>query len=394
MKVLLLCKKPTVPPIDGETIAINQIIDGLLSHGHEIAVWSLVTDKHPLHSKYQQGHKKGVKYYYSKINTKVNYLALLRSFFSKTPYILSRFWSNACQQQLNELVAKESFDIIQTEGLALQLYLPEIRKHWKGKLVHRAHNVESVIWQRLMPTYSNPLFRWYIKYFMQGKLEAFERQVGNSTNGLIAISQVDEAIFKQYVPKLRSITIPIGVKPRISKRELPESFKVGFIGDMQWLPNRDGFLWFVKNVWQDFAADKEDVECFLAGRNTAQFNFKTNKITNLGEVESAPDFMQSLSVLVVPLRSGSGMKVKVMEAMGLGKCVVTTSIGAEGISDKKSKALVVANDKKEWLQQLQFLYAEKAKIETIGNEAYTYVQKHFNLENLAANLSNFYQELE
>jgi len=113
-----------------------------------------------------------------------------------------------------------------------------------------------------------------------------------------------------------------------------------------------------------------------------------------GEVPDAVEYLQNFSVVIVPLLSGSGMRLKIVESMALGKCVISTSIGAEGIDIQDNQNIVIANSPVEWIQKLSDLIADAKKAKEIGTYARKFIQTHYRWEYLIQQMQNFYQQFK
>jgi glycosyltransferase involved in cell wall biosynthesis len=225
-------------------------------------------------------------------------------------------------------------------------YIDVIRKSTKTKVLLRPQNVEFVIWERLFETESNWLKKQYL-HLLANRMKAFELKNINMADVVVTVSETDLGIFTEYGLKLPATSVPTGyVFDTLPEITAEEENAVAFIGGMDWMPNREGVDWFIKKVWPIVINQLPDAKFYLAGRNfPAEIrNLKVKGLVVVGEVEDAREFILSKSVSIVPLFAGSGMRVKIVEAMALGRAVVSTSVGAESLQYTDGTDILIADD--------------------------------------------------
>ncbi|MFT4643838.1 MAG: glycosyltransferase involved in cell wall biosynthesis [Planctomycetota bacterium] len=391
MKILQFSKKTPVPPKDGEAIAIHQLSEGFVSNNCDLHVYSLLTDKHKK-SNDQNLYLDGVQYSFTKIDTTIYYPYLLKNiFFSNKPYIVKRFEDNKVEKKLIKLLKNEQFDIVHLEGCFLGNYIPLIRKHSNAKISLRAHNVESKIWERLAEQ-EKGLKKWYLQNVMIPRFKNFESKIAKEVDCIIPISKVDEAYFIKNADKKPTLTIPVSYKIKSFNDNLPNQFNVGFIGGLDWKPNQEGVRWFLKNVWKEFVIQRPKSIFNLAGRNFPKkyYNLQDTNLYIYGEIESAEGFTLGNSLMIAPILSGSGMRVKIIEALALGRTVLSTSIGAEGINYENNKNIFIADTPDEWISILVKLSENKQILIDTGRAGQELIKRDHNINKLGTQLVDFY----
>ena len=169
----------------------------------------------------------------------------------------------------------------------------------------------------------------------------------NNFDGVFTVTQNDLNIYKEEGCLVPIEFIPTSVDVTKNQKvdtavEFPSIFH---IGAMDWIPNKEGLLWFINNVWGKIIEEYPDVKFYIAGRGDSSWlDIKKYKnIELLGEIDDAATFIQSKAIMIVPLFSGSGMRVKIIEGMTLGKAIVSTSIGVEGIIHKNNENIIIAD---------------------------------------------------
>lgn len=394
MRILQLCKKSPTPQKDGESIAIHQITKALDLIGVQVDVLAMLTSKHPEPDKASEWH--GVNYQYVSIETQISIPKAVLSVFDKVPYIVSRFKQKSFRKALIELLLNNTYDVVILEGVFLGLYLDELKKYSKAKVVLRAHNIENQIWKRLEKEEKNILIKTYLKYFVVDSFTNFELDILTKVDGVVSISPIDNQYFVKYNVK-RTLTIPVCVDT-VRKNDLPKGFDIGFLGGMDWLPNRKGVDWFIDEVWVKFYKKhyKSKVRFHLAGRNFPDdLIVKCEKCgaRPMGEIDDALVFIAKQSVMIAPIFSGSGMRVKIIEAMSLGKAVLSTTVGAEGINYTQGENIFIADTAEDWVNILEQLLVNSTVLEEVGTNAAQLVNQDYLLVNHLGAFNEFLKNL-
>ncbi len=316
--------------------------------------------------------------------------------FSRTPYIAERFNVHAFRIALSELLHQESFDIIQLEGPYPGLYLDLIRSVSKAKVSLRAHNVEHLLWQRKASHENSLPKKWYLNN-MARRLKRLELEVAGRADFLIPISDCDASYFTKQGLQKPFLTIPAGLDLKdYPFTELPAAQDIFFIGALDWLPNQEGTALVPQTRCFPSAAGCKlpGLRFHVAGRNASKhFQKKLNhpKITYHGEVRRCQGFMQAHRVMVAPLLSGSGIRIKIIEAMALGRPVVTTSAGIEGIELRNHPQVAVVDEPYLFSSQIVKLLTDPRSQDQALREARTFISRNFDTFELSNRLSRFYK---
>lgn len=393
MRILQLCHKFPYPLKDGGAIAVTYLAKAYAALGHEVTLLSMNTSKHwfdisslpaafnhykELHTVYVENHIR-------------LFPALRNLLFSQKSYHVERFETAAFAEKLTELLQTNTYDIIQLESIFLAPYLPVIRTHAaSAKAVLRAHNVEHEIWERVAE-HASPLKKWYLNAITP-RLKNYELEQINRCDYVVGISQRDVNQFRNLGLKRPATVCPIGLDCRDYQPD-PGSFErplsLSFIGSLDWMPNQEGLRWFLDSVWKPLLAPNfPELQFHIAGRTAPQWlrNLEMERVVFHGEVPSAPDFLNQHSIMVVPLLSGGGMRAKILEGMAVGKVVLSTKLGIEGIEATDRQEFIQAETPEDWLEALKWCYAESEKIAQIGNRARTFCEQHFDNETVARKL--------
>lgn len=396
MRVLQLCNKPPQPKIDGGCIAINNISTGLISENIDLKILTVATDKHPfdeLNFSQEFLSKTNIQGVY--IDTRINIIDAFSALVTSDSYNVNRFFSADFDKVLTKILQRQKFDIIHLESLFMTPYISTIRRLSKGKIILRSHNLEHLIWERLADSSGNPAKKIYLKH-LSSKLKKYETKTINEVDGIATISSEDTKRFVDLDCKIPMITVPFGIDINLysfQENKTTTPLKLFHLGALNWQPNSEAVNWFLDDMWPTLASDK--VEFHLAGRDIPS-HIKPNASQNFfvhGDVNNAISFMKDHQVMLVPLLSGSGMRVKIIEGMALGKVVISTSVGAEGIACEHKKNILIADSPEEFIQHIQFLIQHPEQLKEIGNNARKLVESHYDNHKIIKDLISFYQQL-
>ena len=398
MKLLVLTKKFPFPLKDGESLAIHGLTKSLSELGCEVSLLAMNTSKHfyegtalpALMDHYREVRTVAINNDFSPIDAVSN---LLRG----TSYHISRFHQESYHEALADWLTEEQFDIVQLETLYLAPYVSTIRRLSEAQIVMRSHNVEHEIWERCCENISFAPKRWYLRHITR-QLRDFERSQLNQYDLHLPITQRDRKNFERLGGRGRMHVLPIGLETQCGPPTF-ESYKrppnLHFIGSLDWLPNLEGLNWFLHSVWPAIHERCPEIEFHVAGRNMPhsirQLSMK-NVIIH-GEVDSSCAFVNTHSISVVPLLSGGGMRAKILEAMSLGRVIVTTSVGLEGIKARNRKDLFIADTPEQFVQVIEECVRRGRHLEGIGRNAYATFHRYYDRRVLAQDLLATYEKL-
>lgn len=396
MKVLQICHKPPQPAIDGGCIAINNITKGFIQNNIKVKVISICTSKHPFQKeKIDKDFLKKTNIEAVFVDTEINIVDAFSSLVTSDSYNISRFFSPDFDSLLRKTLEAQTFDVVHIESLFMSPYIGTIKRFSQAKIVLRSHNLEYMIWERLASSTTNKAKKVYLKILAK-QLKQFETNVINNVDGIAAITDEDGEKYLKLGCKKPIVTIPFGIEVKNFKvSPKKQALDLFHIGSMDWKPNIEGIAWFGESVWPQVLEKFPDLTFNLAGRNMPNWllNTKWKNIANHGEVIDAKEFMINHSIMIVPLLSAGGMRVKIIEGMALGKIVISTSIGAEGIDYEDRENILIANKKSEFINQLNWLLEDISRVEKIGKSARELVEKKYNNDIINEQLVLFYKSL-
>ncbi len=396
MKILQLCSRVAFPPSDGGTVAMFNMARDLVGKGVELQVLALNPLKQHIDLANIPEEFRICPIDAVNVDTKVTFGGLLKNYFLNKSYVLSRFDVPEMHEKLQQKLLWENYDVVQLEGLQMTTYIKTIRLFSRAKIVFRPHNVEHHIWQGNADNEINPIKRSYLNSLAL-QLKRYELEVLKKIDALITISPIDADFFADagyHGPSHTAIT-GIDLKkfvPDPSTTEVPSVFH---IGAMDWEPNVKGIEWFLGNVWPKVTPLDHSAKFYLAGKNMPQSlkDISLPNYVNLGEVPDLREFMNSKQIMVVPLFSGSGIRIKILEGMALGKTVIASPQALQGIKYKGGTNLFIAQSKEEFVEKLLRCIGDSKLCDEIGRNARKVAEEHFDKDKIADKLIAFYQSL-
>lgn len=398
MKVLVLTKKFPYPLKDGESQAIHGLTKSLSELGCEVSLLAMNTSKHYFDSSVlpeRMAHYREVRTV--SIDNAISPLAAAANLLRGTSYHISRFDQENYHQALREWLVEGDFDVIQLETLYLAPYLATIRRYSSAQVVMRSHNVEHEIWERCCDNISFAPKRWYLRHLTR-QLRDYERSQLNQYDLLLPITNRDRKHFERLGYRGKSHVLPIGLDTVCGEPTYDSygrSPDLHFIGSLDWLPNIEGLQWFLNDVWPEVHRRCPEVRFHIAGRNMPASiqQLRMKNVVVHGEVESSCDFVSSHSISIVPLLSGGGMRAKILEAMSLGRVVVTTTIGLEGINARHRRDLFISDTPEQFAEAIEECLRRGRGLEQIGRNAHAAFHKRYDRRVLAEKLLATYERL-
>jgi glycosyltransferase involved in cell wall biosynthesis len=398
MNILQLTNKIPYPPNDGGAIATLNMSKGFTYLGHHVTILSMNTSKHYFKiDDIPEKIRNTIQIIAVDIDSEITPAGALNNLlFSGLPYSAERFISRAFSDRLSELLTAEHFDIVQIEGLYLTHYIPVIRKFSKAIISFRSHNIEHEIWERTADRQKNPVKKIYLRILAK-RIKEFKRNILNTYDLLIPITQRDADIYSNNGNLAPVCVVPAGINFKEMSLPYPRDIEpsVCYIGALDWIPNQDGLTWFLKSVWPGILNFMPGIQFHIAGRNApVKFAGYLNNqpgVVYHGEINDAYSFMVKYSVMIVPLFSGSGMRVKIIEGMALKRLVVSTPKGAEGIGAIHNENILIAENTDEFINAVSSALSDPVLYTKISENAKVFTESNFDNEKICAKLISFYE---
>lgn len=387
MRILILTPRLPWPPVDGGRIAMARLGESLAAAGAEVEVLSLNPRKHrgspaaaplPLET--------------IDVDTSAVVAPLARAWRRHLPYVVARFVSPAFERAVDAAVARFRPDVVQIESPFLMPYAARIA----APVALRALNVEFRIWEGLARNERNPLRRLALRR-IGASLRAYEVQQLARVDAVVPISEEDAADFRALGGKdvpmfVAPCSMPL---PELAGEE-PERASVGFIGSLDFRPNQAAVQWIVDELWPRVVQRAPEARLRIAGSSPPAWlarHARERGVELAANVADAQAFVRRLSVVIAPLFSGGGMRIKVLEAMALAKPIVATSLGAGGIDATHDRELLIAEEVDAFADAVVRLLRDRALAARIGASARARVAERYDGLTIARGLLAFYESL-
>lgn len=398
MKILILTHRVPFPQNGGYAIVVCNTIKGFIALKHNVSLVSLDASKyngsvHEIKDELQDQ----INYTSYKINVNISMLDGLVNIFRRKSNDIDRYYDAEFEKLLIRTLRQNDYDIIQLEGLFVTPYLSAIRKHSKAKIIYRSHNIEHQVWQRLAQQKSDLFKKSYLRMLAR-RIKDYELQQLNKFDAIAVFTTEDKSTILSYGTTIPVEIFPVGIdlsryRPDFTKTEFPSLF---FLGSLDWLPNREGIEWFIDNFHKDLTDGDLRVKFYVAGHNIPERfdDYEVmGKIFIQGEVDDAFEFVNSKAIMIVPLLSGGGMRVKIVEGMAMQKCIISTSLGAEGINFEDGTNILIANNQQEFYDAIERCIADEEFCRNIGINARKLVEQQHEVNKVTKDLVKFYRAL-
>ncbi len=397
MRILQLCNKAPFPANDGSSIAIHTLSEGFLENNISLHILCINTKKHfkPT-SSIPADYKEKTHYLSIYKNTNTSIFGAFLNLFSKQSYFVSRFFFTKFKNALITTLKKNQFDIIQLEGVFMATYIPTIRKYSSAKISLRSHNVEHIIWERHLKHEKNILKKIYLG-IQNTRLKSFEINAFNTVDAIVTITNNDKNIISKVSHQANLHTCLTGVNLTNYKPVLnpihPNT--VFHFASMDWLPNIEAVDWLIKYVWNNVLIQNPNAQLILAGKEMPD-RFKTLENKNIKVIEHVTDskeFYNTYDIMLVPLWSGSGLRIKLVEGLAYGKAIITTSIGAEGIPYSPNNHMIIADNSIDFTKAILTLLSNQTIKYNLQASARNLAEQTFDYKQIAKQLITFYKTL-
>lgn len=381
MKILWVKAGGLFPPDTGGRIRSYQILK-TLARRHRVTLFTFYTAvPDDLHSHLQSQFAR-VVCLPMKIQSGRRFregLEYLRHLFSGLPYTVSKFCRPDVAVALKKLVAEDKPDVIVCDFVFAAHVIP-----WEATIpkVLFTHNVEALIWKRHYQLARNPLWK-AVCWREYRTMERFERTYAKRCDHLLTVSEHDRKIFLKLADCSRITVIPTGVDVDYFQPapHLEKPNNLVFTGSMDWMPNEDGILFFLQQIWPLVRAKIPNSSLSIVGRHPSKrieaLTAELEGVHITGRVDDIRPYVHRGSVYIVPLRIGSGTRLKIFEAMAMGKTIVSTAIGAEGLPVTSGRDIVLADGAADFANAIIKLLQDPVQRGEIGRAARQLVeQKH------------------
>jgi glycosyltransferase involved in cell wall biosynthesis len=303
------------------------------------------------------------------------------------------FWSDELGRRLRGFVDSLRPDVIHVDSVDLGLFEPVLRDHRK---VLNHHNCESAMAWRRARTESNPVKKGYLGSQAR-KIEALERRVGGAFDVHTVVSAEDGALLHEVVPQAHVHVVENGTDLRYfhPSDSAPAPGTLIFAGSLSWYPNQSGLRYFLDEVWPIIREDAPESKLTVAGQRPPEWLRarlqQDGRITLVADPEDIRPYIWGASVFVCPIVDGGGTRLKLLDAFALGKAVVSTPIGCEGIPVTPGGEILVAGTPQEFASATIRVLADQALRDRLASSARVFVAERYGWDKIGRDLEAAYR---
>ncbi len=315
------------------------------------------------------------------------YRELVGNLLSPLPYFMAKYRSPAMQRAVAERIARGDVDLLVADFLMPSINIPF---PIPCPTVLFQHNVEALIWKRHYEVQRNPLKRAYLREQWR-KTIAYERAACRRFDTVVAVSVDDRDAMRRDYGVQHTFNVPTGVDTeffRSSREEASRPYEMVFTGSMDWLPNEDAIRFFVERIFPLIRQTHPHAKLTVVGRNPTpalrELAGRDASVVVTGRVEDVRPYMERAAVYVIPLRIGGGTRLKVYEAMAMGKPIVSTTIGAEGLPVRDGVDLLLADEPQEFAAAVVRMFSDATLARELGERAAATARERFGWNRVAA----------
>lgn len=303
--------------------------------------------------------------------------ALAHGALAREPFVVAKYATPALRKRVAALA--NDADMVHFDMLPLMACAGAVRAG--TPVVYNAHNVEHVLLEQRACVESRPWARMFLRG-QRASLRAFEQAACSRADLVLACSDADAEALRVLAPGSVVRVVPNGVDleaNRPSPSAARSSDRLVFVGQMGWFPNRDGVEWFLAEVFPRILAARPEAEFVLVGKPSGLEvpSRVAARVTLAGFVPDLRALVHDATVYVVPLRVGSGTRLKVLEAMALGKAIVTTHVGSEGILLRHDESALYADSAEGFAAATLDLLAHPERAGRLGKAARACAEAHY-----------------
>jgi len=328
------------------------------------------------------------------IDVDTSLVSAVRSVGVGAPALVARFFTPRFASALRDLLQTRSYDLVQVESPFLLPYVPVIRESSGSAVVLRSLNVEFRIWEQLARHETNVLRRMALRA-IASSLRRYEIAHLDTCDALVPITDEDARDFRALGCTRPMHVLAGGVEVHESST-VATDHSAGFLGSLDYRPNQEAALWIAEELRPRLLALAPDVDLRIGGSNAPRWlraRLAAAGQSLAGDVADAAAFLRPMGAIIAPLLSGGGMRIKILEAMALGKPVVATTLAAAGIDVRHGENILLADDADSFAREVAQLLGEPSRARALGDAGRRLVESRYATDGLARELLAFYEEL-
>jgi len=394
MKILQISPQFPFPLDSGGRIGIFNIVKQLSAFGAE--VFFVAFSKENVPNEFIEYFKNFCHPFVIHLDTRNTIPRLFKYFLLNKPVLTEKFFRPKAKNFFQNIIKNIDFDLIHLDHTNTFSLGKWIKEKTGKPLALRLHNIEWKIWDRLRQETTPFSLHWVFLRQQSLLLRAKEREAIATARVSFTCTDYDRNLALELVPDANVLVASPGVdldlfRPDPQLQRNPK--EIIFVSTFDWLPNVLGLKWFLEEVLPLIVKQIPDAFVTIIGKNPPSFLGRYNNVNILGYVEDIKPHYNRGKVLIVPLFVGSGIRVKILEAMAMELPVVSTSIGAEGIPIAPDIGIQIANEPEQFANCVVDILNDSEKASQLGANARNFIQKHFSVESSIAVMFDEYKKI-
>ena len=324
---------------------------------------------------------------------RVSFQTLVNAFRKRQPITVARYDLPAYRQKFRELIVTENYDLVHYE----MFHIAQFHTETDLPGVLSQQNVDSAIWRRLCGETTNPFYK-FAYWTQQLAFQRYEHVLSPKFDAVTCTSNIDAAVFQQHCAEDAITIIPNGVDVTHFQPDFTAEAATHliYIGSMDWYPNEDAVAFFGDQVLPNIQSKVRDVQFSIVGGNPSarvQKLAEKEGVVVTGRVPEIKPYFAEATVFVVPLRIGSGTRLKILEALAMGKAIVSTSVGAEGLDLKDGEEILIADEPKAFAEAVTRLLTDPVLRRRVGENGRIRVEQDYDWRSIGEKLHVLYAEI-
>lgn len=390
MRILFIAGTCPYPPDSGAPVRTYNLLRRLCCR-HEITLVtpSPTLSRFDLHAAFGKRMKKIITVPTPRSNSRISRaFNMVGSLFSPLPYIVYTHRNPCLDSAVISALSDADYDLLHCDSISV---VPSVPIDANMPKFFTAHNVEAVIWERYVREEKRPYMRAMLASQMR-RVASFEASLPDLFDCCAAVSELDETELRKRYRIKNTCLVRNGVDTEYyTPSPDPDGRRIAFIGSLDWRPNQDAIRYLIERILPHIRSELPEIEVSIVGRRPPRSIVELCGKAGVSLFADVPDVRPHLaasSVVIVPLRIGGGSRLKILEAMAAGRCVVSTAIGAEGLDLTNGKNILIADNPSEFASHVVSALRNPSLRAAIASSGRSLVENAYNWDTISRDLEH------